>query len=67
METGPSLGYYPNAKKCWLITKPKREEAARSIFDETATNISTQGQKHLGEALGSKTCLEEYVNDKVED
>jgi len=67
VETGPSLGYYSNAKKCWLITKPEREEAARSIFDETATNISTQGQKHLGAALGARRYLEEYVNGKVED
>ena len=24
-ESGPSLGYFPNAKKCWLIVKPKKE------------------------------------------
>ena len=24
-EMGPSLGYYPNAKKCWLVTKPEKE------------------------------------------
>ena len=67
VETGPSLGYYPNAKKCWLITKPEREDAARSIFDETAINISTQGQKHLGAAFGSRTYLEKYANGKVEE
>jgi len=67
METGPSLGYYPNAKKCWIIPRPEREEDARSIFEETAINISTQSQKHLGAVLGSKTYLEKYVNGKVED
>ena len=27
-EAGPNLGYYPNAKKCWLITKPEKVERA---------------------------------------
>ena len=67
VKTGPSLGYYPSAKKCCLTTKPEREEAARSTFDETAINMSTQDQKHLGAALGSRTYREEYVNGKVED
>ena len=25
-EMGPSLGYHPNAKKCWLFTKPEKGE-----------------------------------------
>ena len=36
------------------------------VFRNTATNISTQGQKHLGAVLGSKTYLEDYTNGKVE-
>lgn len=66
-EAGPNLGYYPNAKKCWLITKPDKEEHARAIFKGTAINISTQGQKHVSAVLGSKAYLEEYVEGKVED
>ena len=66
-EMGPSLGYYPNAKKCWLVTKPEKENEAKEVFGDTAINISTQGQKHLGAVLGSRTHLEEYVKGKVED
>ena len=66
-EAGPNLGYYPDAKKCWLITKPEKVEGARAIFEGTAINISTQGQSHLGAALGSREYLEEYVGSKVED
>ena len=66
-EAVPNLGYFPNAKKCWLIIKPGKEESAHAIFDGTAINISAQGQKHLGAALGSMAFLEEYVNGKVED
>ena len=66
-EAGPDLGYYPNAKKCWLITKPDKKDLAKAIFEGTAINISTQGQKHLGAALGSRAYLEEYVDGKVEE
>ena len=66
-KLGPSLGYFPNAKKCWLIVKPEKEEAARDLFGQTSINISTQGQKHLGAVLGSRSCLEEYVTEKVDD
>ena len=67
LDNGPALGYFPNAKKCWLITKPEREEAAKEVFGETMINITTEGQKHLGAALGSRSYLEEYVGEKVED
>ena len=53
-ESGPGSGYFPNAKKCWLIVKP-------------CINVTTEGQKHLGAVLGSRSYLEEYVNDKVVD
>ena len=64
---GPSIGYYPNAKKCRLVTKPEKENEAREVFGDTAINISTEGQKHLGAVLGSRTHLEECVKGKVED
>ena len=67
LESGPTLGYFPNAKKCWLIAKPEREETAKEVFGETMINITTEGQKHLGAALGSRYYLEEYVVEKVED
>ena len=53
--------------KCWLITKPEKVEGARVIFEGTAINISTQGQRHLRAVLGSREYLEEYVGSKVED
>ena len=66
-ESGPPLGYFPDAKKCWLITKPDREDAAREVFANTAINITSEGHKHLGAVLGSRSFLEEYVGEKVED
>ena len=63
-ESGPCLGYFPNAKKCRLIVKPEKEEAARDLFRQTLINISTQAQKHLGAVLGSRSYLDEYVSER---
>ena len=35
------------------------------MFAGTAINVTTEGQKYLGALLGSRSYLEEYVNDKV--
>jgi len=50
-----------------LVTRPDKEGTARSILEETAVNITTEGRKHLGTALGSGSYLEHYVNGKVEE
>ena len=64
-DVGPTIGYSPNAKKCWLITRPDKEETARKVFAGTAVNLSSQGQRHLGAVLGSREYFEDYVNGKV--
>ena len=33
---------YPNAGKCWLATKPDKEETAWKMFEETAINTTTK-------------------------
>ena len=66
-ERGSGLGYFPNAKKCWLIVKPCREEEARELFAGMAINVTTEGQKHLGAALGSRSYLEEYIQHHGRD
>ena len=35
IEDGPGYGYHPKDDKCWLITKPEKEEIIREIFKET--------------------------------
>lgn len=49
----------------WSPNEEKRNEAME-VFGDTAIKISTQGQKHLGTVLGSRTYLEEYMKGKVE-
>ena len=50
-----------------MIVKPEREQAAREVFRDTAINITVEGHKHLGAALGSRSFLEEYVGEKVDE
>ena len=64
---GPSFGYFPSAKKYWIISKADKEASAKEVFSGTSVNVPVQGQKHLGALIGSRDCLEEYVNGKVDD
>ena len=45
----------------------EKERPAKEIFSETTINITTEGRKHLGAALGSREFFEEYVDEKVEE
>ena len=62
---GPDIGYFPNAKKCWIIAKPEKEALVREVFKDTVINVTVEGQKHLGAVIGSRDYLEDYVNEKV--
>ncbi|KXJ07421.1 hypothetical protein AC249_AIPGENE23493 [Exaiptasia diaphana] len=64
-EIGPDFGYFPNAKKCWLIVKPEKEESAKELFQSTAINVTTEGHQHLGRVIGSQEFHDGYVNGKV--
>ena len=37
------------------------------MFRDTFINVTTAGHKHLGAALGSRSFLEEYVGEKVDE
>ena len=67
LAAGPALGYYPNAKKCWLVVKPEKLKEANDVFAGTGIKITTEGRKHLGAALGQRSYLEEYVGSKVKE
>ena len=62
---GPDIGYFPNAKKCWIIAKPEKEALVREVFKDTVINVTVEGQKHLGAVIGSRDYLQDYVNEKV--
>jgi hypothetical protein len=66
-EQGPLFGYHPNASKTYLVVKEECEAVATQAFADTEVHITSQGKRHLGAALGSKTFTEEYVSDKVQE
>jgi len=51
LSLGPAVGYFPNAKKSWLIVKEKYVNEAENLFKGLSVNITTEGQKHLGAVL----------------
>ena len=65
MVSGPPLGYFPKPQKCWLIVKPEKERPAREIFSKTTINITTEGRKHLGAALGSRVFFKSMSTKKL--
>ena len=62
---GPGFGYFPEVQKSWLITKEKFESAARASFKDSQVNITTEGKRHLGAAIGSNSYKKCYVRGKV--
>ena len=49
------------------MMKPEREQAAREVFRDTAINVTIEGHKYLGAALGSRSFLEEYIGEKEDE
>jgi len=66
-EIGPDFGYYANATKSWLIVKEEHTARAAELFQGTDVQITNEGQRHLGAALGSRTFVETYVTGKVQE
>ena len=64
---GPSYGYYPKASKSCLVVHPADEEVARDVFSASDINITTEGKRYLGAALGSTSFIEDFVKTKVEE
>ena len=62
---GPRYGYDINAVKSWLIVKPDRLDQAKLIFKDTRINITLEGGRHLGAALGSTSFIAGYIDEKV--
>ena len=63
---GPNYGYLVNSSKTWLIVKdPAKLALAEETFKDTGVQITCEGKRHLGAALGSKGFKKEFVSKKV--
>lgn len=65
-SVGPAFGYFPNATKTHLVVKPTRMAEAQAIFADTQMQITSEGQRHLGAAIGTAAFTEKYVSEKVD-
>ncbi len=65
IEHGKGFGYHPNASKTHLVVKAQYLEKATQLFAGTNVNITTQGKRHLGAAIGNRDFTVQYVQDKV--
>jgi len=66
-EHGPSIGYNPKAEKSWLIVKPEKMKLAKATFANSNINITVEGKRHLGAAIGKTEFKAKYIRDIVED
>ena len=62
---GPLIGYFPNAGKTWLITKPEFHEQAKILFPDV--NVTVDGHKYLGSFIGSKAATVSFVEEQVKE
>ena len=65
VSAGLAFRYFLNSSKSFLIVKPEYLSQAESLFGNTNIAVTVQGQRHLGEALGSRAFAEKYVSRKV--
>ena len=52
-QFSPSFGYFPNAKKMWLVVREQFLDHACKLLSETCANVTAEGRPYLGAAIGS--------------
>ena len=62
---GPLFRYFPNAQKSWLVIKKGLRNDVNMIFKGTGINITNEGRRYLGGAIGSSDFICKYIQEKV--
>ena len=57
---GADYGYNPNGAKTHIVVKADHFEKARELFKGTGINITTEGKRHLGAAIDSRSYTVEW-------
>ena len=65
VKLGPGFGYYPNARKTWLVTKDQHNKKATEAFDSTGVSVTSHGRPYLGAPIGTRAFVESFVKNKV--
>ena len=66
LKTGLEYGYLANPTKTWLIVKEEYLSAASEAFHTIGVQITSQGKRYLGAALGTASFVEAYVGLQVD-
>ena len=66
-EIGPDFGYHANASKSRLIVKDEHTARTTELFQGSDVQITREGQRHIGAALGSQTFVETYEMGRVQE
>ena len=67
MKLGPLFGYHPNPSKTHLVVKKEYKESATQTFMDMGINITSEGKRHLGAAIGSYSFTKEFVSRTVHE
>jgi hypothetical protein len=63
---GPSVGYYPETEKCWVICPPSSEPHARNAFNAAALPVNfCHGKRYVGGFLGSREDRDAWLSPMV--
>ena len=66
--SGSRFGYYVNEKKSWFIIKTEPHlETATNLFNDSKVNITTEGKRHVGAAIGRSEFRTTYVTKNVNE
>ena len=66
ISEGKKFEYLVNEKKSWLILKDHGNlQEAQRLFSNTGIKLTTDGQRHLGAAIGTSNFRAQYAAEKV--
>ena len=66
-KEGIKFGYFVKPSKSWLILKDSSKyDECKKLFESSPINITIEGKRHLGAAIGSSDFKNEYIDGKVE-
>ena len=65
-KLSPKFAYCSEANETWLNVKNNFYDIANTTFKSTKTNVTSNGKKHLGVVISSKSYKEDYMNEKID-
>jgi len=62
---GKKVGYHVNGSNSWLIVKSSDSASEAETVFRGDVNVITEGKRHLGAVIGSKSYKHQYFKEKV--